>query len=103
VTQLDLATATAELFAPHVGEPFAVRADGQPELSVELVLAEARRLRDAGGEGRAPFSLTFTGPPEPLLAQQIVPLEHAALGRVDLFLVPLARDAGGARYEAVFS
>lgn len=100
----DLAQVTAELFAPHVGETFAVRPTGQPELRLELELTEARALRDAAaGGGRAPFALTFSGPPEQLLTQQIVPLEHATLGRLELFLVPLALDAGGARYEAVFS
>lgn len=104
MTARDLAELTAELFAPHVGEAFAVRPAGQPELRLELELAEARRLRDAStGEGRAPFVLTFSGPPEQLLTQQIVPLEHASLGRLELFLVPLALDAGGARYEAVFA
>ncbi len=101
---LDLAQATAELFAPHVGETFAVRPAGQPELRLELELVDARPLRDAGAhEARPPFALTFSGPPEQLLTQQIVPLEHATLGRLELFLVPLALDAGGARYEAVFS
>ncbi|MBB4663767.1 DUF6916 family protein [Conexibacter arvalis] len=98
----DLAQLSAELFAPHVGEPFAVRAEGQIELT--LVLTEACTLRDAAsGERRAPFSLAFRGPEAPLLAQQIVPLEHPVLGRLDLFLVPLGVDADGARYEAVFT
>lgn len=104
MTARDLAELTAELFEPHVGEPFAVRPAGQPELRLELTLTDARLLPDASsGDGRAPFVLTFTGPAETLLTQQIVPLEHASLGRLELFLVPLALDAGGARYEAVFA
>lgn len=101
---VDLGAVTVETFAPLTGEPFALRADGAPELALELL--EARSLPDAqrpAADGRQPFALIFGGPAEPLLAQQIVPLEHAALGRLELFLVPIARDADGARYEAVFS
>lgn len=102
MSALDLATATAGLFRPHVGDPFPVGVEG--ELELELVLAEVSVLGEApAADGRAPFSLTFSGPAEPLLAQQIVPLEHAALGRVELFLVPIGRDGDGARYEAVFT
>jgi hypothetical protein len=49
------------------------------------------------------FSLVFRGPPEPLLAQAIYPLRHAGLGLLEIFLVPIARDDGGATYQAVFS
>jgi hypothetical protein len=104
MSAVDLSTATVDLFAPHVGEAFAVRPAGQPELRLELTLTDASTLPEASaGEGRAPFALTFTGPAETMLTQQIVPLEHAQLGRLEIFLVPLALDAGGARYEAVFS
>ena len=105
MSAVDLSTATAELFAPHVGSAFAVRPEGQPELRLELTLTGASELPEAtSADGaRAPFALTFSGPPEQLLTQQIVPLEHAQLGRLEIFLVPLALDAGGARYEAVFS
>lgn len=52
---------------------------------------------------RAPFSLLFRGPPEPILPQAIYALEHATLGVSEIFLVPLAPDADGTRYEAVFA
>jgi hypothetical protein len=71
---------------------------------LELRLAEC----DALGEpvtagGRRPFSLLFTGPREPILRQAIHRLDHPELGAVELFLVPLAPDGAGARYEAVFN
>jgi hypothetical protein len=98
---LDLGTATVADFRPYVGEPFAIVVDGVDGLS--LVLAEAVELPVVGEVGREPFKLTFTGPAEPLLAQQVVPLAHERLGRFDPFLVPVGRDADGATYEAVFS
>jgi hypothetical protein len=54
------------------------------------------------GALRAPFSLVFRGPLEPLLPQGIHRLEHDALGELDLFLVPIGPDEAGTRYEAVF-
>jgi hypothetical protein len=99
----DLAAMSAGDFAPHVGEPFVLTRAGAPAL--ELVLAAAEDLPASGSSpsGRTPFALTFDGPAEPLLAQQIVPLEHPSLGRLELFVVPVAHGAGGARYEAVFN
>jgi hypothetical protein len=93
-----LATLTAETFADRVGEPFTLEAQ---DASYDLVLAECRR--GAASLTREAFSLTFLGPAEPLLAQQIYPLRHEQLGLLELFLVPVGCDASGARYEAVFN
>jgi len=49
------------------------------------------------------FSLVFKGPGDRLLAQQIYRLEHAQLGPVDIFLVPIQNDGAAAYYEAVFN
>ena len=51
----------------------------------------------------APFSLILRGPQAPLLAQGIYALDHPRHGRVELFLVPISRDASGARYEVTFN
>lgn len=55
----------------------------------------------AAGDPR-PFTVTFTGPLEPQLEQRMYAIEHDDLGRFPLFLVPVAREAAGMRYEAVF-
>lgn len=103
---IDLGRATVEQFAPAVGDVFAIELPDAPR--VELVLREATALGQAPvateAAARQPFVLRFDGPPEPQLAQQIVRLEHASLGSLDLFVVPIAREAdGGMRYEAVFA
>ena len=51
----------------------------------------------------APFSLVLRGPRTPLLAQATYALLHPRLGRVEIFLVPIAQDAQGASYEATFN
>jgi hypothetical protein len=89
----------AATFEPHVGETFALAAEPEP---LALVLESVTTLADRPG-GRDPFSLIFRGPPEPVLPQSIYPLEHARLGSLEIFIVPLGVDPGGARYEAIFS
>lgn len=84
-------------FIPHVGETFeAVLPDGR----LPFKLAEARSLGAARpGTAREPFVLTFHGAPKLRLPQHIYRLEHATLGAMEIFLVPIA--AG--QVEAVFS
>lgn len=99
---LDLAAATLADFAPQVGTPFALDHPGHAE-TFTLVAADA--LPGRGGAARAPFSLLFDGARTDLqFDQQILPLRHAALGALALFLVPVARNPEGTvRYQAVFS
>ena len=92
----ELATLTLADFSPLLGETFRMAGDGDGPLEVELV--EVTELpREPGG--RAPFSLVFRGGPTPPLPQRIYRVEHAALGTIEIFLVPIAAD----RYEAVFT
>lgn len=94
----DLASLTAQDFREHLGTRFATR---EPAAQWELI--EVSGLGEAGAAGlRTPFSLIFRGPLEPLLPQGIQRLEHAGLGELDLFLVPVGPDEAGMRYEAVF-
>jgi hypothetical protein len=69
-----------------------------------LHLVEAQSTGERGaGMARDPFRLEFLGPTDPILPQRIYRLEHEALGALDIFLVPIARDAGGTTYEAIFT
>ena len=69
---------------------------------MDLVLIEATDKTPKGFEGEQ-FSLIFKGPPEPYLPQQICPMTHAAMGRLDLFLVPVDQKEEGFYYEAFFN
>lgn len=92
----DLATLSVGDFAALRGDRFRVAPDGTPAFDVELV--EVTEIpREPGG--RAPFSLVFRGGPNPPLPQRIFHVEHAELGALEIFLVPIAAD----RYEAVFT
>ena len=85
---------TADGFAPHLGEPF--RLDAVAGTAFDVFLVEIAR-RERG------FSLVFRGPIAPTLEQRIWPLDHPALGTIEIFLVPVGPDAEGMLYEAVFS
>ncbi|WP_183101282.1 DUF6916 family protein [Nocardioides pelophilus] len=97
---------TYDDFADRVGEQFRIDLGDGQELT--LVLAGATVGAEAGGAGpdgstRQQFSLLFRGPAEPMLDQAIWTLQHDEVDGLALFLVPLAPDAEGARYEAAFA
>jgi hypothetical protein len=89
-------------FSERVGEEFRIIGRDAP---VVLTLVEATDLSrpEAPGPRRSPFSLVFRGPLSPVLPQRTYALEHASLGRLEIFLVPIGPDASGMRYEAVFN
>ncbi len=96
-----LDTFTRETFDPLRNTTFRLsRPDGEP---LDLRLIETAGGEEGGGRNSYSFSLVFGGPPAPFLPQRIYGLSHDRLGAFDLFLVPIAREADGFRYEAVFN
>jgi hypothetical protein len=85
-------------FCSAVDTPFSLK-DGQVLRLVETQVTGER----AAGTRRTPFRLAFLGPAEPVLPQHTYRLEHDALGTLDIFLVPIARNAAGTTYEAIFA
>ena len=84
-----------------MGTPFWIQADNR---KVELRLTRAAKVMEseAARLARTPFSLFFLAPV--LLPQQIHRLTHEGFaGPLDIFLVPIGRDASGFTYEAVFT
>jgi hypothetical protein len=100
---LDRLTATS--FASAIGETFALDAGELGRLELELVESQLHDpdgpAEDSSGR-RAPFSLVFHGPVEPLLPQSIYRVEHDSVGAIEIFIVPIGRDEAGTSYEAVF-
>jgi hypothetical protein len=96
---LDKVTKTT--FEPLQGQRFTLTDGANPALSLELVSVRGNGLQ--GAAAREQFALHFRGPLAPLLPQRIYQLTHPQLGTMDIFIVPIARDAGGMTYEAVFS
>lgn len=96
----DLRGATADLFAPLVGERFQVATEESGEVAAEFVLSELEGPK----EGRQrPFSLFFRGPKDVAFPQMTLFLRHPKLGSIGLFLVPVGADENGRDYQAVFN
>jgi len=92
---------TIETFQPLVGSSFWIHVDGR---KIELRLTDTRKVMEseAARLRRNPFSLYFLAPL--LLDQRIFHLTHESFAEpLDLFLVPLGKEANGFTYEAVFT
>jgi len=92
---------TIESFEPHVGTSFWLHADNR---KIELRLTRVAQVMEsqAARLSRTPFSLHFLAPV--LLPQQIYRLTHEAFAEpLDIFLVPITRNANGFSHEAVFT
>jgi hypothetical protein len=93
---------TAGDFEPHIGSTF-ILADG-PEVPPLTLAAVERGQVQPGAPRTEPFSLRFTSDRTSRVDQRTHALEHPAMGRLDLFLVPIGPGPDGLlRYEAVFN
>src|SRR5688572_23279165 len=96
-----------EAFLPLVGSAFRVELDQPVELKLisatPLTLHEPLETRPDIARRRIPFSLLFVGDARIILPQRIYRMENDVLGALDIFLVPIGRDAGGTQYEAIFN
>jgi len=94
---------TGEEFTRHLNTKFNVRLSEEQTLPLELEEVQPfPTLTHARGDMER-FSLFFRGPADVPLTQRIYRVEHEAMGGMDIFLVPVAQDAAGFRYEAVYS
>lgn len=75
---------------------------GEIQASVELTVIALKPLPSHRFRVE-PFSLTLSGPREPLLPQASYSVQHPTLGTIDLFLVPAAQDAQSTQYEVTFN
>lgn len=94
---------TPDLFEPLVGTLFhADLGDGQ---TLELRLDELTRFGAGAGQARSePFSIGFGAAADRPVGQGVYSLDHAQLGRYDVFIVPIGPGPDGRRrYEAVFN
>jgi hypothetical protein len=90
-------------FRREVGTNFRVVPAGWAP--VTFCLEAAEKLPHATvGQAERQFSLLFRGGPECALEQNTYGLEHATLGRLDVFIVPVQLRKDGVRYyEAIFN
>jgi len=94
-------TLTEKEFSKHVNTKFRITLE--PPVELELSEVKSYLPRENEERGMERFSLYFAGPLEPHLPQNLYPMEHGLMGAFDIFLVPVAQDERGFKYEAVFN
>lgn len=92
---------TEKEFSKHVHTKFRIALE--PPVELELAEVKSYLPKENEARGMERFSLYFAGPREPHLIQHVYPMEHELMGAFDIFLVPVAQDENGFRYEAVFN
>lgn len=109
-----LQTLTAGDFRPHQGTRFRLMGGPPPGGSPATIETELVEVTEHGtsapGSFRAPFSVLFHGPLQPVLPQGSYRVEHEQLGTLELFIVPVGPDEPSVPgqvptamcYEAVF-
>jgi hypothetical protein len=86
-----------EDFSGRVGARCEVEAGGD---RVDLILDAVQELPGSPRAGGG-FRLEFLGPVDPMIGQGLFPFTIGE-ERLEIFIVAIARDAAGTRYEAVF-
>ena len=88
-------------FSKYLNTKFRVAGEHPIELELTEVKGYLSQAHEQSGMER--FSAFFNGPLELFLQQRVYALEHDRMGAFELFLVPIAKDENGFRYEAVFN
>jgi hypothetical protein len=94
---------TAAEFGKHLNTNYQVELDDQMSLDLELVEVSPHISTQAEQQGLERFSAVFQGPFQPRLPQRTYAFNHPAMGKFDLFIVPIAQNDRGLVYEAVFN
>lgn len=90
-------------FRQHLNTPFRVQVNTPNPIDLNLVAVESRPSDATEEQGMERFSVFFTGPLEIMLPQDTYRLAHPEMGEFDIFLVAVAKEADGYRYEAVYN
>jgi hypothetical protein len=101
--QIMPARLTEEEFSQHLNTKFHLNLDGESQIDLELVEVKGYASKANEQSGMERFSAFFRGPTNPYLPQRVYLLQHDRMGKFENFLVPIAQDDQGFRYEAVFN
>jgi hypothetical protein len=94
---------TAADFEPHLGSTFTIQYADAEALEVSLVSVAPMSYDPPPGR-RHGFSLTFQSTlSDRYLPQRVYTITHAALGTLELFLVPHQSNQIGFTYEVIFN
>jgi hypothetical protein len=89
-------------FAAYLNSAFVIKSKRSRAVEVKLVeVNDAGPVPDRQLAGKECFSLVFLG--RQMLRQDVYTIEHAALGKFDLLLVPIGKDKKGSYFEALIN
>lgn len=94
---------TEEEFKQHLNTSFRVQVEAPKPIELTLVDVVSRPSDATEEQGMERFSVFFSGSPEFMLPQSTYRLVHPEMGEFDVFLVVIAQETGGFRYEAVYN
>jgi hypothetical protein len=97
------ASLTETEFSNHVNTKFRVVLEGEKSVDLELTEVKGYMSKHNEQTGMERFSIYFQGPAEPHLPQKLYSFQHAEMGSFEMFLVPIAKNDAGFRYESVFN
>jgi hypothetical protein len=99
---MELDELTLEIVKPLAGARFEVALPDGDEVTLTLDRVEGFEGRASAGR-RAPFSIFFLGPGEPMLPHGTYALRSPRIAWPALFIVPIGRDERGTEYQAAFT
>lgn len=94
---------TEKEFSQHVNTKFRLNLDGDSGVDLELTEVKGYLSTHVEQTGMERFSLYFQGPAEPALPQKLYAFQHDQMGEFEMFIVPIAKNDAGFRYESVFN
>ena len=90
-------------FTKNVNTEFRVELDSPRPIELKLISVTPRVNEPTEQAGMERFSALFSGPPDFFLPQNTYRMVHPEMGEFEIFLVPIAKEADGFRYEAVYN
>ena len=90
-------------FTNNVNTDFRIEADLPKPVELKLISVTPRENAPHEQAGMERFSAVFSGPLDFYLPQSIYRMVHPGMGEFEVFLVPIAKEADGFRYEAVYN
>ena len=90
-------------FTKNLNTIFRVQMDGAKPVDLRLVAVTPRPSDPNEAAGMERFSALFSGPLDLFLPQQIYRMAHEDMGEFEIFLVPIAKEKDGFKYEAVYN
>jgi putative phosphoribosyl transferase len=90
-------------FEANLNSTFLVKTDSAQLIELKLIEVQRHQSEVHPRPDMERFSVFFVGPEDLFLPQSTYSLSHEKMGEFDLFLVPIAKESDGYRYEAIYN